>query len=399
MGSSFVHLHTWSWFSFLRGGSSPQALVEQVIQNGQTALALTDWMTVAGAVQFQVVARKAGVKAVIGAEVNIEGYPLVLLCADHTGYATLNRLLTQAHQGGRENPEVLLEHFSDDHQGLFILSGGKEGRLRRLLQQEGYKEASLWLEHLTDLAPGRVFVELTAHRLEGETRVLNQLVAMARSFNLHTVATNAVRYATTNDFVVHDLLNRIRLKLRYDQPHPEMPPNDEAWLKGAEELCHLIPDPNALNNAVTVAAECEVNLLPGEITPPGALLPLGFAHYNDYLVHLCQQALPAKYSDAAKRARAEATLQHELSIITKIDVGEFFLMVKEVMDFARSRGIRCAGRVARPTPLWPICWTSPPSAPSSTSSLLSASSTPAAKAPQILTWILTRLAEMRSSSG
>lgn len=341
---AFVHLHTWSWFSFLRGASSPKALLEQAQIQGQTALALTDWMSVAGAVQFQVEARKLGMKAIIGAEVNLEGFPLVLLCANQAGYATLNRLLTQAHQKDRENPVVSLEHLSQDNQGLYILTGGIESRLRQLVMGNRYEEAMLWLEHLTDIAPKRVFVELVAHRLEGEKRVLNQLVALARGFDLHTVATNAVRYATPNDFVGYDLLNRIRLKLRYDQPYEGQPLNDEAWLKGAGELYPLIPDPNALSNAAALARECEVNLLPGEITPPGAILPLGFSHYNQYLEHLCQQGLIAKYSDSGKRKKAKAILEHELSIIRQLDVGEFFLVVREVMDFARSRGIRCAGR-------------------------------------------------------
>jgi error-prone DNA polymerase len=342
--SDFIHLHSWSWFSFLRGGSSPEALVEEAVRNGQTALALTDWMTVAGAVQFQVAARKAGIKAIVGAEVNVAGFPLVLLCASQAGYATLNRLLTGAHLRDRENPEVSLEQLSDDNGGLFILTGGVEGSLRRLVMGNRYEEAMLWLEHLAGIVPKRVFVELVAHRLEDEPRVLNQLTALARGFNLHTIATNAAKYARSEDFVVHDLLNRVRLKLRYDEPHPELPLNDEAWLKGVDELYPLIPDPNALGNTVALAAECEVNLLPGEITPPGALLPLGFRDYNDYLIYLCRKALLAKYSDSAKRVRAEEILEHEISIITKIDVGEFFLVVKEVMDYARGRGIRCAGR-------------------------------------------------------
>lgn len=328
----------------MRGGSSPQALVEQAVRNGQTALALTDWMTVAGAVQFQVAARKAGIKAIVGAEVQVEGHPLVLLCASQAGYASLNRLLTQAHLKDRESPAVSLDQLSQDNQGLFILTGGLEGRLRQLVVGGRYQEAGAWLGHLTNIAPKRVFVELVAHRLEDEPRVLNQLTALARGFNLHTVATNAARYATPQDFITHDLLNRVRLKIRYDEPHPELPLNDEAWLKGVDELYPLIPDPNALANAAALAAECEVNLLPGEITPPGAMLPLGFRDYNDYLIYLCRKALLAKYSDSAKRVRAEEILEHEISIITKVDVGEFFLVVKEVMDYARSRGIRCAGR-------------------------------------------------------
>ena len=129
----------------MRGGSSPQALVEQAVRNGQTALALTDWMTVAGAVQFQVAARKAGIKAIVGAEVQVEGHPLVLLCASQAGYASLNRLLTQAHLKDRESPAVSLDQLSQDNQGLFILTGGLEGRLRQLVVGGRYQEAGAWL--------------------------------------------------------------------------------------------------------------------------------------------------------------------------------------------------------------------------------------------------------------
>lgn len=340
----FVHLHAWSWFSFLRGGSSPQALVDQASALGQTAVALTDWMGVAGAVQFQVAARKAGLKAIIGSEVSVEGHPLVLLCADQAGYAALNRLLTDAYGRDKESPEVALERLCDDNEGLFILTGGTEGRLRRLVVDKRYEEAVLWLEHLADIAPRRVFVELVAHRLEGEPRVLSQLAELARGMGLHAIATNAARYARPDDFVAHDLLNRIRLKLRYDQPYAGQPLNDEAWLKGEEELLPLIPDPNALTNTLSLAAECSVDLLPGQITPPGALLPLGYRHHNDYLEHLCREALPRKYPDAGQRAKAERVLEHELGVVKAVDVGEFFLVVREVMVYARSRGIRCAGR-------------------------------------------------------
>jgi DNA polymerase III alpha subunit len=141
--SGFVHLHCWSWFSFLRGASSPAALLEQAASLGQTALALTDWMSVVGAVEFQVAARKAGLRAIIGAEVVVGGHPLVLLCANHTGYTTLNRLLTEAHLRGRDHPEVGLEQLAEDNQGLFLLTVGLEGRLYRLVQAGRYREATI----------------------------------------------------------------------------------------------------------------------------------------------------------------------------------------------------------------------------------------------------------------
>ncbi len=339
---SFVHLHTWSWYSFLRGGSSPAALASQAKALGQPALALTDYMTVAGAVQFQLAARAAGIRAVIGAEICLEGEPVVLLAPDDRGYTTLNMLLTQAYE--REKPLVRLQDLADCNQGVFLLTGSDQGRLYRLVHEQRFTEARAWVEQLRKLVPGRVFVELSSHRTKDSGRTLRWLSQLAHQAGLHTVAANAVRFATPGDFLTHDLLNRIRLKIRYNEPHPELSTNSEGYLKGLAEMREVIEDPTALSNTLRLAEECSLNLLPGEITPPGAILPLGFDHYNDYLIYLCRESLPNKYPDPRRRAEAEARLAHELEIIFKVDVGEFFLVVREVMDFARRRGIRCAGR-------------------------------------------------------
>ena len=93
---SFAHLHARSWYSFRRGASSPDALVRQALKNGDEAVAVTDFMSVAGCVPLQSAARAAGIHAVIGAEVNLEGHPLVLLAANNAGFATINRLISRA---------------------------------------------------------------------------------------------------------------------------------------------------------------------------------------------------------------------------------------------------------------------------------------------------------------
>lgn len=91
-----IHLHVRSWFSFLAGASSPQHLVEAAAVAGQSALALTDWHSLSGIVQFIQACRKAGLKPILGAEIVVSGYPLVLLCQDWEGYANLCDLLTLA---------------------------------------------------------------------------------------------------------------------------------------------------------------------------------------------------------------------------------------------------------------------------------------------------------------
>lgn len=338
--AGFAHLHARSWYSFLRGASSPRALVERAAALGQPAVAVTDWMTVAGAVKLQRAARDHGLNAIVGAEVLVGEHPLVLIAADDGGYATLCRLLTRAHED-RDDPRLPLDALADDNQGLKLLTGGREGRLRSLLEAGRGDEALAWARALASLVPGRAFVELSTHRRPGERRALEGLQALARAARLPALLTNDARLAVPDDQAVHDLLTCVRLGITVHEPHPERPVNGEAHLKGARELRELVFEPAALANAGALARECRVSLLSGEINPPGAIVPAGLAPQR-HLEILCEAGL-GRYPPE-KRAEARRILDKELGVIGQLDLAEFFLVVHEVVSFARARGIRCAGR-------------------------------------------------------
>jgi error-prone DNA polymerase len=356
---SFVHLHVRSWFSFQRGASSPEALVKRALELGQPALALTDFMGVAGVVQFQQAAQKAGIKPIIGAEIvlkhsasdhaALELHPLVFLAASNAGYATLCRFLSRADERKTEKKVAHLEwsDLADDHADLFCLTAGRDGFLRSKLEAMELNTALEWVKQLSSLMPGRVFVELVNHRRPGEKRMLGKLAQLARTARVPLVATNDVRFAARDDFALHDLLTCSRLGLTIDEEHDDRPVNDEARLKSLAELQGLIYQPSAFANTLEIARECSVNLLPGEITPPGANLPAG-VDPRDHLESLCRAALAVKFSakkfERPYRLRALNQLDHELDVIAKLELSEFFLVVHEVIAYAKARGIRCAGR-------------------------------------------------------
>jgi error-prone DNA polymerase len=351
---SFVHLHTRSWFSFQRGASSPEALVQRALELGQPALALTDFMGVAGAVQFQQAAEKAGIKPIIGAEIvlshsPLEHHPLVFLAVSNAGYATLCRHLTRADEQRTENIPAHLEwtDLADDHADLFCLTGGRDGFLRSKLEALELSTALEWVKQLSNLMPGRVFVELVSHRRPGEKRMIGRLAQLARTARVPVVATNDARFATRDDLALHDLLTCSRLGITIDEEHDDRPVNDEARLKSLEELQDLIYQPSAFANTLEIARECSVNLLPGSITPPGAKLPAG-VDPRDHLESLCRASLAVKFSPAKferpYRLCALNQLDHELDVIAKLGLAEFFLVVHEVIAFAKSQTIRCAGR-------------------------------------------------------
>jgi error-prone DNA polymerase len=338
--SHFAHLHARSWYSFRRGASSPDTLVKQALLNGDEAVAVTDYMSVAGCVPLQSAARAAGLHAVIGAEVNLEGYPLVLLAANNAGFATINRLISRGFE--RREECIALEDFRDDSTDIFVLTGGREGRLRHLLAANQPSSALTWAKTLAQIAPGRVLLEVSSHRREGEARMVTSLLRLARVAGLRTVASNDVRYAVPEDAARYDALVLSRHRLTVHDDHPERLWSREAWLKPRRELEVIIRTRQPFLTALEIARECQVDLLPGRVHPPRAHLPAG-VDPNTELEALARAGIKHRYPPARRR-EALALMERELEVIREIGLAEFFLVVHEVVEAARSMGIRTAGR-------------------------------------------------------
>lgn len=337
-----VSLHTRSWFSFLRGGSSPESLVERAVQLGMPALALTDVNGVYGAIRFQKACRGHGLRSIIGAEVTIDGAPLVLLARSSAGYANLCRILTRAHIASREEPSVSLDDLEEFNEGLICLSGGRDGRLYQHVHRGERREAERWIDRLRSIFRHRFHVELLHTLLPGDSGRAERLRELARRTKVGVVAGGEVRYATRDDYRRYDLLTCIRLGVKVYDRHPDRPINAESHLRGEGALRRLLPWPEAFDASDEVATDCDVDLLPGHITPPGARLPEGISP-RARLTELCVESLLDRY-DEAQREKALAQLRRELGVIGELDLEEYFLVVHEVVQEARRRGIRCAGR-------------------------------------------------------
>ena len=339
-----IHLHTHSWFSFLDGASSPAALVQAAAADEQQALALTDTHTLSGAVQFARECRLAGIKPIYGATIEVDGYPLVLLCIDHEGYANLCDLLTLAHLD-RLRPHLQLNQLEGCTDGLFCLTGGRDGQVAVALRHQRYRSVGELLTTLGHLFPERLFVEATHHERPGDAALIRALECTAREHRLPLVATNAVHYARPNDFALHDALTCARLGLTVCEPHPLRPVNNRAYLRSTVSMHRLGFPRAALANTEVIADLCNVNLLPEAVTPPQAAIPSGMTAAQ-YLWQLCCEALNEKYPQPTKSRRTQAmsTLRREMAVITELSLEEFFLVVREIIQFARSRGIRCSGR-------------------------------------------------------
>ena len=341
-----VHLHVRSWFSFGAGASSPDALARQAVKQEQSALALTDCSTLAGAVRHATACAKYGLHAVFGATIIVDGAPLILLCADNEGYANLCDLLTlahlnAAHNGDRRAPQIALADLRDRTGGLFCLSGAHDGALSRLVESGQRGRARKWACELASLFPSRFFIELTHHERPDDNARLRSLVELADALELSLVATNAVRHATAAEYAVFDALTCMRLGLSVGSSHAERPRNARAFLCGEARLLKLDLPPSSLANADAIARECHASIVPGQVTPPAALLPAGLGA-SDFLRQLCVDGLAARGLHRSRKAKIQ--LRHEVEVVTKLELEEFFLTVREVVAWSRSRGIRCCGR-------------------------------------------------------
>jgi len=338
----FAHLHARSWFSFLCGASSPEDLARAAASRGAFALAVTDRDGVYGVVRHQSACRHVGIHPVFGAEVVVGDAPLVLLAKSRQGYANLCRILTTAHRLKGDRLPLRLAHIYPFRDDLFCLTGGRDGLLSRLLESKRRKSARQWLEQLRALFPFTLYIELTHQLRPNDSRLVHALHELAADLGLPVVVTGDVRYADPDDYARYDLQTCIRLNQTVFDPHPDRPYNDRAFLQSEEQLRRLIPFSEAFENSARIALACRVDLIPETITPPSATLPPKTTARN-HLRRLCYDSIPRRYT-VENRPAALAQLRKELGVIESLRLEEFFLIVHEVVEEARRRDIRCAGR-------------------------------------------------------
>ena len=373
--ASYAELHMFSAYSFRRSGSSVEALVARAAEIGLPALALTDYMTLAGVVRFQSTCAQYGLHGIIGAELAVADDPIfgagaapaqfVVLAENAAGYARLCQLLTDANLRAPDRPLIPFAALaaavsagpdtSSGSPGLIVLTGGADGTLSRLLTAR-HRQTALTVaqRYRSVFGPDRVFVELQHHCLPDNRLLMQELAGIAEEAGLRCVATNGVRHATRDDYPLYDLLTCVRLGISVDTPHRDRPRNDEAHLKSPQEMTELFAPlpygPAALAATTEIASRCQVSLLKAVCTAPRVPLPAGETPTSQ-LRRLCEQGLHQRYANAPAACDAGAPdspqrrqLAHELDVISQLALEEFFLCVHQIVAAARSMGIRISGR-------------------------------------------------------
>jgi DNA polymerase-3 subunit alpha len=346
----FSHLHVHTEYSLLDGMCRIHQLVQRAKELGMGSLAITDHGVMYGAIKFYLEAIEAGLKPIIGCEVYVapnsrfarnaadkNNYHLLLLAKNQTGYRNLIQLTTKAHlEGFYYKPRVDRELLEQHHDGLIAFSSCLAGEVPRLILErrlEEAKQVALWYKQTF----GDFYLEIQRHPIPELGQINPALIAMAEELNLPLVATNDVHYIRQEDAPSHDLLMCIGTNSSIQDDKRMKMAGDFYYLKSAEEMAESFKDiPQALENTERIAEVCNLKLEFGRLHLPEIDLPEGVSA-DQFLADLCYQSLPRYYPDPT--AEIKQRLDYELEVVRKTQFANYFLVVWDIISFAKKQGV------------------------------------------------------------
>jgi DNA polymerase-3 subunit alpha len=383
VASPYVHLHVHTSYSMLDGAAKLRPLVAAAAADGQPALAITDHGNLYGLLEFYDLCKAQGITPILGLEAyqaeesrldrssnsskvedqgldvaatgsNKQYYHLSLLCETTEGYRNLIALSSEAFLSGYHyKPRVDWDLLEQYHKGLIATTGCLGGLVLQALLQDRYDLARDRAGRLRDIfGPENLFVELQDHGLPEQRKTNPELVRLARDLDLPIIATNDSHYVEAADALPHDVLLCIQTKAKQTDEKRFRFSSDQHWLKSSAEMRHLFSElPEACDNTLLIAERCQgVNPYPSD-TPGGVPRPVlpalpppdQFAAEQDpweaWLHSLVWEGARKKYGDPVPQPVQER-INYELSIIGSMGFNRYFLIVWDMVNFARRAGIR-----------------------------------------------------------
>ena len=343
---AYVELHARSAFSFLRGASQPEHLVERAVEQGLEAMALCDRNGVHGAARFYAKGKELEMKPLVGSELVMEdGSVLPVLVKNQAGYRQLCRLLTRALlRAPKGESRILWSELEELRGGLIALTGDEEGPLYPTIYRGDRAAAEQVVARLIRaFGADHLYVELQRHHVPGEDHLVEGLMDLARAQGLPMVATNGVQYAEPWGRDVLDVFTCLRHHTHLDAAGTLLGINAERHVKTPRQMADLFADlPEAITNTERLEDRLEFTLLnlgyefprfsvgPGE-TMEGRLREQTYAGARQ------------RYGGALDQS-VENQLKKELDLITKLGFAGYFLIVADIVQFARSESILVQGR-------------------------------------------------------
>jgi error-prone DNA polymerase len=342
--TSYVELHCHSNFSLLDGASHPEELVGRAKELDMPALALTDHDGLYGAIRFYKEAKRVGIKPIIGTELTVDRkYHLTLLARDNHGYSNLCRLITRSHLNhSKGEPSIEKTDLANFSEGLICLSGCRKGEIASLLGEGKEEQAEAIARQLNEIFGDNFFIELQNNLCPGDSHLVNRLAELAQRLGIPYVATNNVHYAVKERHRLHDVLVCIKNRVTLDKSGHLRRPNAEFYLKSTSEMRQLFTGyPEAIENSHLIANRSSVDLDFASYRFPDFPGPQGETADN-YLARVCWEKAKEKYGELSEQVKHQ--ISYELDLIKKLGLSGYFLIVWDIMDYARRSGIPAQGR-------------------------------------------------------
>jgi len=367
----FVHLHVHTQYSLLDGANPIDRLVQQAKDFGMPALAITDHGNLFGAIEFYLKATKAGVKPIIGCEMYLaprsrfdrEGsstlddsyqdtgsaranpyYHLILLAANITGYKNLIKLVSRAHlEGFYYKPRIDKELLSEYHDGLIATSGCLRGEIPYLLNQ-GLRDEAKTAAGVYQESFGRenFFLEIQDNGLEKQNRINKELIRLSKELSIPLVATNDCHYLHREDAKSHDLLLCLQTGKTVNEPDRMRFETDQLYFKSTEEMLQAFSElPEAIRSTQQIAEQVNLKFTLDKLHLPQYQVPSGDTR-ESYLEKLTKEGLAERLKQ--KNGPISTALYHqrlgqELSMINAMGYAGYFLIVWDIIAFARANKI------------------------------------------------------------
>ena len=334
----YAELHCLTHFSFLRGASRPEELVERAVQLGYQALAITDECSVAGVVRAHAAAKEHELKLIIGSEFQFsDGLRCVLLATSRKGYGQLCRLITQGRRAAEKGTYRL------DWRDVFDNEAGLLSYLTECL--------ALWLpaadpdvtqaRRLQSAFPERTWIAVELLTSGNDRKWLQRLQAVGADLQIPLVASGDVHMHVRGRRALQDTVTAIRLGIPIQQAGLALFPNGERHLRRIERLQRLYP-PALLQESLAIAAHCHFSLNELRYEYPEEIVPAGETP-TTWLRQLTEQGMRRRWPGGPSE-KVRETIEHELALIADLKYEPFFLTVHDIVSYARGERILCQGR-------------------------------------------------------
>ena len=350
----FVHLHVHSEYSLLDGANRIKELPKVAKELGMDAIAITDHGVMYGAIEFYKACKEEGIKPIIGCEVYVAPRTrfdkeagidnkynhLILLAKNNNGYKNLSKLVSIGFtEGYYYKPRIDLETLEKYHEDLICCSACLAGSIPQAIlngDMEKAEETAMWYKNLFG---EDYYLEIQTNTLKEQSLVNQKLVELSRKLNIPLVATNDAHYTRKEDAYNHEVLLCIQTGKKMSDVDRMRFATDDFYIKSPEEVKEFFPNlPEALENTVKIAEKCNVEFEFGHTILPNYEVPKEFSTHYDYFKKLCDDGIKIRYGENTPKEILER-MEYEISVIKKMGYVDYFLIVWDFINWAKSQGI------------------------------------------------------------